>query len=162
MHSFHSVSKNFSDAHWVRRAATMSLSLITLAGLFGCAAFTSSNSFSDSSGSASDSVGSFSDSSTSSGEGGETSFRESVEAYTTIAALERVSPESLQRGINEIALSNGISDWETVSAAWLGIESGLSTAEISHVDRRAYYAALRRPGVLYDAAAMRTRASTQK
>lgn len=105
----------------------------------GCAAFSSSNSFSESSGSVSDSVGSSSDSSGSSSGGDETAYRSDVTRYVAVGVEQQVEPEALRRGVTEIALAHGLSDWEATPATREAVEEALTAA--SAIDRQRYRAA---------------------
>ena len=118
------------------------LFVIALLGLAftgsGCAAFSSSNSVSDSSESVSDSVSSSSDSSASSSGGDDSAYRAEVTQYVAVAVERDVSPESLRRGITEIALAHGLSDWEATTATLEAVEAGF---QVAHLEDRAQYRA---------------------
>ncbi len=104
----------------------------------GCAAFSSSNSFSESSESVSDSVSSSSDSSASSSGGDDSAYRADVTQYVAVAVERDVSPDTLRRGITEIALAHGLSDWEATPATLEAVEAGF---EIARLEDRAEYRA---------------------
>ncbi len=115
--------------------------LVMSLALSGCAI---SNSFSESSGSVSESVSdsseSSSDSSGSSSGGDSQAYREEVRDYVALAALRDASPDTLRRGVTEIALGFGISDWEAVPSTWDAIDRGL--AEVPAPARDGYRQAL--------------------
>ena len=115
---------------------------VLLFAVSGCAAFSSSNSFSDSSESVSDSVGSSSDSSGSSSDGDDSAYREEVTHYVAVAAGRHIAPEALRRGVTEIALAYGISDWQATPTTREAVDAGL--AEASAEDRARYRAAFTR------------------
>ena len=115
--------------------------------LTGCAAFSSSNSFSESSGSVSDSVGSSSDSSGSSSGEDAQAYRDEIRAYVVAALKREQAPEDLRRGVSELALGHGISDWEAVDGTWIAIHAGFADAsvDLSDESRREYERAFARP-----------------
>ena len=112
----------------------------------GCAALSSSNSFSESSGGVSDSVGSSSDSSTSSSGGDDQAFRDDVEAYAAASLETRSEPDELRRGISEIAMGYGVTDWEANHEAVMAVGRALRASSLSTEDRERYRLALARPG----------------
>ncbi len=112
----------------------------------GCAFFESSGSISDSSGSLSDSVGSSSDSSTSSSGGGDHAYREDVHDFTVAVVESEAGPESLRRGLAEIALERGVSDWESIESTYAAVGGGLADAGVTTSGLIAYRAALAAPG----------------
>ena len=85
---------------------TLPLALSLALSLTGCAAFSSSNSFSESSGSVSESVGSFSDSASSSSGDDAEAFRDELRAYVVAALTREQDPEALRRGASEVALGH--------------------------------------------------------
>ena len=123
------------------RELVPALVLVLGLALPGCVV---SNSLSESSGSVSDSVSesseSSSDSSTSSSGGGKSAYRDEVQDYVALAALRDASPDTLRRGVSEIALGFGISDWEAVPATWDAIDRGL--ADVPAPARESYRQAL--------------------
>ena len=127
------------------------LFLLITAFLFtgaGCAALSSSDSFSESSGSVSDSVGSFSDSSGSSSDsssGDDSAYRDEIRRYTVAAAESGASPDSLRRGVSEIALGYGVSDWEALDATWAAISAGIAASNIAPEAATIYRTALAPP-----------------
>lgn len=127
-------------------------SLIALATLVsGCAFFSSSGSISDSSGSISDSVGSSSDSSTSSSDNDSSAaYRREIRTYTRSLASAGGTPETLRRGVSEIALGIGISDWEGLDITWRAVGQGLKDADLSEGESLAYRSALAPAGSLGD------------
>jgi hypothetical protein len=108
--------------------------------------FESSGSFSDSSGSISESVGSFSDSSTSSSGGDDQAYREDVRDLAFAIARLQGRPEALRRGLSELALGRGISDWEAVSSTYPAVGEGLAQVGVTEAQLFAYQSALARPG----------------
>lgn len=112
----------------------------------GCAALSSSNSFSESSGSVSDSVGSSSDSSTSSSGGDDQAFRNDVEAYAKAHLETRSEPDALRRGISEIAMGYGVTDWEANHEAVQAVGRALRASSLSDEARERYRLALAQPG----------------
>lgn len=133
----------------------MSISLripaVTLVGLVlgaslalgGCASSQSSGSVSDSLGSFSDSSGSFSDSSTSSS-GDDTAYRSDVGAYTLAHVRAGGSPEALARGLSEVALARGITDWEAIDATFTAVGAALAEAGVAPDQLVAFQHALAR------------------
>ncbi|HEB91582.1 MAG TPA: putative lipoprotein [Deltaproteobacteria bacterium] len=119
---------------------------IVAIGISGCALFESSGSVSDSSGSISDSAGSSSDSSTSSSGGGDQAYRQDVHDFTVAVVESGGRPESLRRGLAEIALERGISDWESIDATFAAVGGGLAEAGVTISGLTAYRAALAEPG----------------
>ena len=115
-------------------AMPLALALSLALSLTGCAAFSSSNSFSESSGSVSESVESFSDSSSSSSGDDAGAFRDELRAYVVAALTREQDPEALRRGVSEVALGHGITDWEAVDGTWLAIHEGLSDESVDLTD----------------------------
>ncbi|MCR9097206.1 MAG: putative lipoprotein [bacterium] len=111
----------------------------------GCAASQSSGSVSDSLGSFSDSSGSFSDSSTSSS-GDDVAYRGDVRAFTVAHVSSGGTPESLRRGLSDVALARGISDWEAVPATFTAVGAGLQQAGVPMHRLLAYQQSLAVPG----------------
>ena len=112
----------------------------------GCALFQSSDSFSDSSGSVSDSVGSSSDSSSASSGGGDQAYRAAVRDYAAVAIDRGVDSDVLRRGVGEVALAHGVSDWEALDGTWLALGEALSSRTLSPNAAEQYRLALARPG----------------
>jgi hypothetical protein len=110
-----------------------------------CALFSSSGSFSDSSDSISESVGSSSDSSKSSSGDEDQAYQEDVRGYTKAAVAAGESPEALRRGVTEIALERGVSDWEAIDSTWRAVGEGLAAASLTSDQRARYRAALAAP-----------------
>lgn len=135
MHGFSS-SRAFAPESIAHSRVLLVLCLVGLAFAgSGCAAFSSSDSFSESSGSVSDSVGSSSDSSGSSSGGDDSAYRTDVTQYVAAAVDQQVTPETLRRGVTEIALAHGISDWEATSATREAVDFGLADARLADRDR---------------------------
>jgi hypothetical protein len=126
----------------------------------GCALFESSGSFSDSSGSISDSSGSLSDSSKSSSDSDdddgakkeEEAYRRDIRSFTVAHVAAHRSPESLSRGLSEVALARGISDWEAVEGTYVAVGAGLAEAGVSQEELARYQASLTRHDTPVDAA----------
>lgn len=115
----------------VHGPAALLVAVVSLA-LAGCAI---SNSLSESSGSVSDSVSesseSISNSSRSSSGGDDQAYRDEIRDYVALAARRDASPDAMRRGVSEIALGFGISDWEAVPATWEAIDRGLGALPAS-------------------------------
>lgn len=128
-------------------ASTIIVVLMIL-GMTGCAFFESSRSFSDSSGSVSDSIGSSSDSSGSSsgGDAESQAYREDVRALASAIARLNGQPDALRRGLSELALERGISDWEAIAITFGAVGEGLARVDISEDELLAYQTVLARPG----------------
>ena len=133
------------------RPGRRSLVLGALAGVAlavaGCSAFSSSNSFSESSGSVSDSVSGSSDSASGSSDSSGSSsgdadqaYRREVRGYVAVAAARDTPPATLRRGVSEIALGFGVSDWEAAPGTRAAIEAGLQ--DLAAPERNRYLAAL--------------------
>ena len=125
--------------------ASTGIALISAFLLTGCAALSSSNSFSDSSGSISESIGSSSDSSTSSTGGDDQAFRSEIEAYAAALFETRPEPEVLRRGVSEIAMGYGVTDWEANQEVVLAVGRALAASSIPEADRERYRLALAKP-----------------
>lgn len=134
----------------------------------GCALFESSGSFSDSSGSISDSSGSLSDSSkSSSGDDDapkqeEEAYRRDVRSFTVAHVAAHRSPESLSRGLSEVALARGITDWEAARGTYVAVGAGLAEAGVSGEELARYQASLTRRDTPADAALREGYASVQR
>ena len=128
------------------RSLFLSLVVVLAIGSSGCAIFQSSGSVSDSSGSISDSTGSSSDSSTSSSGGDDHAYRQDVHDFTVSVVRTMGRPEALRRGLSEIALERGISDWEAIEATYVAVGAGLAHAGVTPAQLTAYRVALADPG----------------
>lgn len=136
-----------------RMSSVLAVSILALAmsvGLSGCVFLDSSGSFSDSSGSVSDSSGSGSQSSESSSGsssgGSNQAYREDVRDLAIAIARLDQQPEALRRGISELALARGISDWEAVAMTYAAVGEGLGQVGVTEAQLLAYQTALARPG----------------
>ncbi|MBW2423771.1 MAG: putative lipoprotein [Deltaproteobacteria bacterium] len=126
--------------------------LVMIWAASGCALFESSGSFSDSSGSLSDSSGSVSDSSKSSSGSDddeapkkeEEAYRRDIRSFTMAHVEARRAPESLSRGLSEVALARGISDWEAIEGTYVAVGAGLAEAGVSEEELARYQASLTR------------------
>ena len=136
----------FQLASRARSAAIIATGALVMFLVSGCAFSESSGSFSDSSGSVSDSLGSGSDSSTSSSGGEDEAYRDDVRDFTIAVAGLNGSPDELRRGLAEIALGRGVSDWEQLGSTFSSIGEGLARADVSAERMHAYQVSLARPG----------------
>ena len=138
--------------HHSRRVPSV-LVLLAVLMLSGCVLFDSSGSFSDSSGSLSDASGSVSRSTESSSDSSASSSGEDDQAYlddvrdfTIATARVGGRPDVLRRGLSEIALGRGISDWEAVGATYAAVGEGLARAGVTEERLLAYQTEIARPG----------------
>ena len=128
------------------RGVSLAFGLSLALSLSGCAFLESSGSVSDSSGSVSDSGGSFSDSSKSSSGGGDQAYRDDVRDFTVALVSLNGRPDELRRGVAEIALGRGISDWEVLDSTYSSVGEGLARVDVSAERLLAYRVALAQPG----------------
>ena len=122
------------------------LGLLLVLGSSGCIFMDSSGSFYDSSGSLFDLSGSAFDSFSSSSGGDALAYREDIRDFTVGLASLNGRPEELRRGIAEIALGRGISDWEVIALTYSSVGQGLAQVGVSDDRLLAYGSALARPG----------------
>lgn len=117
-------------------AAVVVLILLPLLLIQGCSFSASSKGSSDSSGSSSDS--SASSSGSSSPESAEAKYRNDVREYTAAYVKTGGQFDAFRRGLGDLAMKHGITNWEASTVTYEGIGEGLAEASANEVQLKAY------------------------